>query len=67
MMACIVTLMGSVLGFVAGIAALVLFQVPFGTALLIWTGAGVGCVALGLVLASAPHSHDDAEPVQELA
>jgi uncharacterized membrane protein YjfL (UPF0719 family) len=66
-MACILSLMGSVLGFVLAMAALVLFQVPLITAFLIWSATGIACLALGLALATiaAPPRADIAS--QELA
>ncbi len=66
-MACILTLMGSVLGFVLATAALVLFQVPFVVALAVWVGAGVACVALGLALALSTKPEDAEVGAQELA
>jgi cadmium resistance protein CadD (predicted permease) len=66
-MACILTLMGSVLGFFSALVALLLFQVPFMTALAIWGLVGFACVALGLTLAMAPAAQDDQLASQELA
>jgi hypothetical protein len=66
-MACILTLMGSVLGFVAAITALVLFQISFATALIIWTCVGIACVIAGLVLAHVPQPQQDAMGPEELA
>ncbi len=66
-MACILTLMGSVLGCVTAIIALVLFQVPFLTALAIWSISGIACVAIGLALAAGPRPQADHNAAQELA
>jgi dolichol kinase len=66
-MACILTLMGSIVGFVAGLTALVLFQAPLLAALGIWAAVGVAGVALGLVFAEPAKPQDDAIGPQELA
>lgn len=66
-MACILTLMGSVLGFITAMAALVLFQVPVIAALAIWSGTGLACVGLGLALAATPRTAPDDLASQELA
>jgi hypothetical protein len=66
-MACIVTLMGSVLGFFAAITALVMFQVPFLTALAIWSVTGIAGVAFGLILATTAPLQDADLASQELA
>jgi uncharacterized membrane protein HdeD (DUF308 family) len=66
-MACILSLMGSVVGFVAATIALALFQVPFITAIAIWSATGIALVALGLALAAMAPRHDADIGSQELA
>jgi cadmium resistance protein CadD (predicted permease) len=66
-MACILTLMGSVLGFVVGVTALILFDVPFIVALAIWSVTGVACVLLGLGMAVTAAAEQADAASQELA
>jgi hypothetical protein len=66
-MTCILTLMGSILGFAVAVTALVLFDVPFIAALAIWSATGVACVMLGLAMAMSAAAEPAEAPSQELA
>ena len=66
-MACVMILMGNVLGFVAAISSMVAFNVSVLSAVAVWSGAGCVFVLIGLAVTMLPSGEDAVSTAQELA
>jgi uncharacterized membrane protein YjfL (UPF0719 family) len=66
-MACVMILMGNVLGLVAAISSMVAFNTSVLSALAVWSGAGCIFVLIGLAVSMLPYRDDVIGNAQELA